>query len=117
MGKLTSHALDTMQGLPAAGMVLTLRRQDLDSGAWEELITATTNDDGRTDTPLLEGEDFSDGYYEISFQVGDYYRSRPAGESLFLDEVPIRFCVADAAQNYHVPLVCTPWSYSTYRGS
>ena len=108
MGKLSTHVLDTARGRPAAGMKIELRR--VPSG--ELVKTLTTNSEGRTDAPVLGPEEIGEGDYELSFHVGAYF-----GEVKFLDVVPVRFRIADAAQNYHVPLLCTPWSYSTYRGS
>jgi 5-hydroxyisourate hydrolase len=108
MGKLSTHVLDTMHGRPAAGMKIELRR--IPGG---ELVKAlVTNADGRTDELVLGPEEIEAGEYELSFHVGDYF-----GEKAFLDLVPVRFRVADASQGYHVPLLCTPWSYATYRGS
>ena len=106
MGKLSTHVLDLLHGRPAAGMTIELRS----GGA--VLKTIVTNADGRTDTPLLTGDALAAGEYELTFFVGDYF-----GEKTFLDRVPIRFRVADTSANYHVPLLCTPWAYSTYRGS
>jgi 5-hydroxyisourate hydrolase len=112
--KLTTHVLDTAYGRPAAGMAIRLRR--LDDGV--ELLKAVTNDDGRVDRPLLEGADVKPASYELIFSVGDYFRrlgvqlATPA----FLDEVPIRFGIADQS-HYHVPLLVSPYSFSTYRGS
>ena len=108
MGKLSTHVLDTANGRPAAGMKIELRR--LPDG--KTLKTVSTNSDGRTDAPLLGPEEIVKGEYELIFHVGAYF-----GEGKFLDLVPVRFRIADAAQNYHVPLLCSPWSYSTYRGS
>ena len=108
MGKLSTHVLDTANGRPAAGMVIELRR--MPSG--ETVKTLTTNNDGRTDEPVLGADEIAAGEYELAFHIGAYF-----GEAKFLDIVPVRFCIADAAQNYHVPLLCSPWSYSTYRGS
>lgn len=108
MGKLTTHVLDTANGRPAAGMKIELRR--LPTG--ELLKALTTNDDGRTDVPALGPDEIAPGEYELAFHVGAYF-----GERKFLDVVPVRFRISDAAQNYHVPLLCSPWSYSTYRGS
>ena len=108
MGKLSTHVLDTANGRPAAGMKIELRR--MPSG--EPVKTLITNNDGRTDEPVLSPEEIAAGEYELIFHVGAYF-----GEAKFLDAVPVRFCIADAAQNYHVPLLCSPWSYSTYRGS
>ena len=108
MGKLSTHVLDTANGRPAAGMKIELRR--IPSG--ETIKTLTTNNDGRTDEPVLGPDEITAGEYELVFHVGAYF-----GEATFLDVVPVRFRIADAAQNYHVPLLCSPWSYSTYRGS
>jgi hydroxyisourate hydrolase len=112
-GRLTTHVLDTARGVPAAGVLIELR-----SGA-TLLKTARTNPDGRTDEPLLAGEELQAGSYELVFHIGDYF----AGSGLtspgtpFLDEVPVRFGVSDAEAHYHVPLLASPWAYSTYRGS
>ena len=108
MGKLSTHVLDTANGRPAAGMKIELRR--IPSG--ELVKNLTTNNDGRTDEPVLGPDEITAGDYELVFHVGAYF-----GESKFLDVVPVRFRIADAGQNYHVPLLCSPWSYSTYRGS
>jgi 5-hydroxyisourate hydrolase len=108
-GRLTTHVLDTANGRPAAGVEIELARLDGDSR--ELLGTTTTNDDGRTDAPLLE-EDLTEGEYELTFVVGGYF----SGDG-FLDRVPVRFRIADADAHYHVPLLVSPWSYSTYRGS
>lgn len=110
MGKLTTHVLDTARGRPGAGISLELFL--LEAGDWKRLKSATTNADGRTDAPLLEGAALRSGTYQLVFRVGAYF----AGEG-FLDEVPIRFRIGDAAAHYHVPLLCSPWSYTTYRGS
>ncbi len=113
MGKLTTHVLDTVHGGPAAGVRIELRR--LDKGG--ALITSlTTNADGRADQPLLEGETLQTGEYELVFMVREYFAGRGV-DSPFLDRVPVRFVVFDTDQNYHVPLLVSPWSYSTYRGS
>jgi 5-hydroxyisourate hydrolase len=119
MAKLSTHVLDTAHGRPAAGMTIELHA--LTGGARELLKTVTTNADGRTDAPLLEGEAVRVGEYELVFHVGDFF-ARTAGElkqhqPRFLDRVPIRFGIADPSGNYHVPLLCSRWSYSTYRGS
>jgi len=110
MGKLTTHVLDTARGKPGAGIALELYRLEREAGTL--VAKATTNRDGRTDTPLLEGAAFRAGTYQLVFHIGTYF----AGEG-FLDVVPIRFTVADAATHYHVPLLCSPWGYTTYRGS
>jgi hydroxyisourate hydrolase len=109
-GSLTTHVLDTARGLPAAGVGIELAR--FADGSREVLRMATTNDDGRTDAPLMEAGELLAGEYELVFAVGDYF-----GERAFLDRVPVRFSVADPDAHYHVPLLVSPWSYSTYRGS
>lgn len=116
MGRLTTHVLDTAAGRPAAGLVIELYRLD---GAPAYIRSVTTNDDGRVDGPMLEGEAFSRGVYELRFHAGDYLRqsSVPLGDPAFLDVIPIRFGIADPAQHYHVPLLLSPYGYSTYRGS
>ena len=118
MGRLSTHVLDTVAGRPAAGMEITLERLDGDGG--RALVKhVVTNADGRTDEPLLTGEALIAGTYELTFQVEAYFRTTGAarGEPAFLTEVPIRFTVGDSAAHYHVPLIVTPWSYQTYRGS
>ena len=117
MGRLSTHVLDTARGKPAAGVVILLYRLE---GAGRSLLReVVTNADGRTDGPLLEGAGLAAGSYELLFRAGDYLRaSGQAGEGvLFLDEIPIRFGVPDAGQHYHVPLLISPFGYSTYRGS
>jgi len=116
-GYLTTHVLDTARGQPAAGLRIALYRLN---GAGREFLTeAVTNADGRTDTPILPQGSFRRGSYELVFFAGDYLRaSGQAGEEpLFLDEVPIRFGIAEAGAHYHVPLLLSPYGYSTYRGS
>ena len=110
MGRLTTHVLDTARGKPGAGIAVELYRLDNEIGTL--VAKATTNRDGRTDAPLLEGASFSAGIYQLVFHLGAYF----AREG-FLDVVPIRFTIADAAAHYHVPLLCSPWGYTTYRGS
>jgi len=114
MGRLTTHVLDTAQGRPGAGIRVELYRLDsgLDRANGTLVATATTNPDGRTDAPLLEGDGFRAGTYELLFHVGGYFKTQG-----FLDVVPVRFRIADPDQHYHVPLLCAPWSYTTYRGS
>jgi 5-hydroxyisourate hydrolase len=107
-GKLSTHVLDLQSGRPAAGLRIELRA--LPGGLL--LKTVATNADGRTDEPLLAADALAAGEYELTFHVGAYY-----GDATFLDRVPVRFRIADPAASYHVPLLCTPWSYSTYRGS
>lgn len=113
MGRLTTHVLDTATGRPAAGMRVVLRREG------EVLAEMVTNLDGRFDRPVLEGSALGAGVYELSFHVGDYLRASGADlpEPPFLDIVPIRFGVWDATAHYHVPLLVSPYGYSTYRGS
>ena len=117
MARLTTHVLDTAHGRPAAGMALTLSRHD--GARYVELACVVTNRDGRCDAPLLEGAALVAGRYRVAFEVADYFRA--AGVALpdppFLDRVTIDFGIADAAAHYHVPLLVSPWSYSTYRGS
>ena len=117
MGRLTTHVLDTSAGRPAAGVRVELYR--LDGGARERLAEVTTNDDGRCDRPLLEGDGFRTGEYELLFHAGAYFQSAGVAlpEPRFLDTVPIRFGIAEAGGNYHVPLLITPFGYATYRGS
>ena len=121
MGRLTTHVLDTANGQPAAGIDITVARMEAD-GRLHQLAAAVTNHDGRVDAPLLEGEALVPGIYEIAFRVGAYFAAlgpvATSGQPMsFLDVIPIRFGVADAAAHYHVPLLVTPWSYATYRGS
>ncbi len=118
MGKLTTHVLDTAQGQPAANMVVELWHVG-PSDERQLIKTVRTNADGRTDTPLLADEAFAAGEYELVFSVGHYFAEQPIATATppFLDRVPIRFTVADANTQYHVPLLVSPWSYSTYRGS
>jgi 5-hydroxyisourate hydrolase len=116
-GKLSTHVLDTTIGRPGAGVKLELYA--VTNGVRQHIKTTITNADGRTDTPLLLDDAVKQGVYELDFHAGDYFRAR--GEKLptpaFVDVVTLRFGIADVTANYHVPLVCTPWSYSTYRGS
>jgi len=112
MGRLTTHVLDTASGRPAAGMKIELFRI---GGAREHLRSAVTNADGRIDGSLLDGAAFGEGLYEIVFDVGGY--CDVAGTASFYDEVPIRFRVDAADAHYHVPLLVSPFGYSTYRGS
>jgi 5-hydroxyisourate hydrolase len=117
MGRLTTHVLDTASGIPAAGMKIELSA--LEGGRWKLLKTVTTDANGRSEAPLLEGEKFANGDYRLVFHVADYFRARGAvlPEPPFLNRVPLRFAIADPGQHYHVPLLVSPWSYSTYRGS
>ena len=117
IGKLTTHVLDTAHGCPAAGMRLTLSR--VDAGSSAALKSVVLNADGRADAPLLEGGALTTGHYRLVFETAAYFRARGAtlADPPFLDHVPIEFAIADASANYHVPLLVSPWSYSTYRGS
>ena len=117
MGFLTTHVLDTHAGRPAEALPVSLYR--IGQVKRQKLLRVVTNADGRCDQPLLDGESFQGGVYELLFEVGAYFRRRAvnAGEPPFLDVVPIRFGVSRPDQHYHVPLLVTPWSYSTYRGS
>jgi len=108
MSRLTTHVLDTAQGRPAAGLNIELWSIDHS----KLLKTARTNADGRIDSPLLSGDEMVAGTYELIFKVGDYFN-----DATFLDNVPVRFKISDPAAAYHVPLLVTPWSYTTYRGS
>ncbi len=118
MGRLSTHVLDTASGRPAVGVAITLDRIGRDGGR-ARLATARTNADGRTDAPLLADAALVPGEYELVFAVGAYFRSLGTvlPEPAFLEHVPLRFGIADAKGHYHVPLLVSPWSYSTYRGS
>jgi 5-hydroxyisourate hydrolase len=121
IGKLTTHVLDTANGCPAAGMRIDVLR--LVSDDLVHLKSCVTNADGRCDEPLLsassnDGQSLEPSTYMLLFHVGEYFAARQTpGDGKFLDIVPVRFIVADAASNYHEPLLVSPWSYSTYRGS
>lgn len=117
MGRLTTHVLDTANGRPAAGLAIDLYRIEGERRTF--LTSAVTNADGRSDGPMLEGGDFVPGTYELVFYAGDYFQKAggEAGDPSFLDHVPVRFGIADADQHYHVPLLVSPFAYSTYRGS
>jgi 5-hydroxyisourate hydrolase len=111
-GKLTTHVLDTSRGVPAAGMKISLYRDG------KLLHSVVTNRDGRLDEPLLAAEQLTAGSYRLEFSVGDYFASQgDNGARRFLDIVPIAFKVEDSGRDYHVPLLVSPWSYTTYRGS
>lgn len=118
-GKLTTHVLDTAHGRPAADMAIELWAVDSDSGEKILLKTVRTNSDGRTDEPLLMGEALQAQIYELVFYAGEYFAQcvQQLPELPFLDQIPIRFGIADPHSHYHVPLLASPWSYSTYRGS
>ena len=112
-GFLTTHGLDTASGIPAAGMQVDLYR--LDDEARTHLASMMTNDDGRTDSPILPADEFEIGTYELVFQAGAYFGRDE--DIRFLDAVPIRFGINDPASHYHVPLLVSPFGFSTYRGS
>jgi 5-hydroxyisourate hydrolase len=115
---LTTHVLDTAHGRPAAGLRIELSTLD-GEGRARLLRSAITNADGRLDSPLLAAGEMAAGRYEIAFHVGAYFRGlgAPGSDPPFLDVVPVRFAIADPGAHYHVPLLVSPWSYSTYRGS
>lgn len=118
MGHLSTHVLDTMNGCPAAGMAVRLERIYADRV--ETVKTLHLNHDGRNDGgPLLNAQEMAVGRYRLVFAVAAYFRARGVvlPEPAFLDEVPLDFGIADAAGHYHVPLLVSPWAYSTYRGS
>lgn len=116
-GWLTTHVLDTARGCPAEGITILLYR--VSGNSHRKIGEAVTNDDGRTDAPILPKGKMKAGSYELIFQVGDYLRDNglAEGETLFLNQIPIRFGVTDEAAHYHVPLLLSPYGYSTYRGS
>ena len=116
IGKLTTHALDTANGCPAAGLVVTLTRLDPTE---ETVLSLRLDADGRAAAPLLEGVAMRPGRYRLTFATADYFRTKDATltDPPFLDQVPIEFAIADADAHYHVPLLVSPWSYATYRGS
>jgi len=117
VGRLTTHVLDTAHGRPGTGMAVTLYRRAGDR--YESIKSVTTNADGRVDAPLLEGDALSAGRYRLVFAAGAYFRRLGVAlpDPPFVDQVAIDFGVADPAAHYHVPLLVSPWSYSTYRGS
>jgi len=116
-GRLSTHVLDTHAGRPAQGIAVEL--YEFAGEHAHRIATAITNADGRTDAPLIGGRPLPIGRYELRFAIGDHFRSRgiEQGDPPFLDIVPLRFSIAEPEGHYHVPLLCTPWSYSTYRGS
>ncbi|MEJ7839616.1 MAG: hydroxyisourate hydrolase [Thermomicrobiales bacterium] len=117
MGTLTTHVLDTAQGIPAERVSCALFRMTGNTRA--ELIRTRTNSDGRLDRPLLEGTEFEAGTYELEFDIGHYFHHQPldVSDPPFLSIVTIRFAIAETDEAMHVPLLVSPWSYSTYRGS
>ena len=117
-GHLSTHVLDTHSGKPAAGIAVELIELS-DLGASRVVARAVTNADGRTDQPLIDGRPVPIGRYELVFSVGSYFAQRqvPLSDPPFLDQIPLRFSVSDPEGHLHVPLLATPWSYATYRGS
>ncbi|MDJ0627760.1 MAG: hydroxyisourate hydrolase [Rhodobacter sp.] len=117
MGWLTTHVLDTARGVPAEGIRIALYR--VSGNSHRKIAEAVTNDDGRTNAPILPEQAFKTGTYELVFFAGDYLRAtgQAGAEPLFLDNVPIRFGISDTDAHYHVPLLLSPFGYSTYRGS
>ena len=118
-GKLTTHVLDVARGRPAAGVDIELFRQAPGGDARDSVTRTRTNGDGRTDQPLVAEGDLVPGLYELVFDVGAYFAAQAIveGHNPFLGLVPVRFGIADASTSYHVPLLVSPWAYSTYRGS
>lgn len=116
-GYLTTHVLDTARGVPAAGISILLYR--VSGNSHRKIAEAVTNADGRTDQPILDSKKFKTGTYELIFQAGAYLRKHKLAKTdpLFLDQIPIRFGMDDADAHYHVPLLLSPFGYSTYRGS
>ena len=115
MTKLTTHCLDTFSGKPAKGVKVDVY---IVSSERKKINSTVLNNNGRSDKPLLEGKEFKEGQYELIFFVGDYFKNiTNLPKTPFLNEVVIRFGISNAKQHYHVPLLVSPWSYSTYRGS
>jgi len=129
MSGLTTHILDLTHGTPASDVVIELFYQEAGvtseattraaNSDWTLLKTAVTNPDGRLDQPILSGEEMKIGSYELVFHIGDYFRSRKVmvSEPPFLEQVPVRFGIAEPTKHYHVPLLVSPWGYQVYRGS
>ncbi len=117
MGRLTTHVLDLVSGAPAGGMKIEVAA--LDGPARRTVLTTKTNRDGRPQGALLEGNEFTAGVWQLEFHVAEYFKARgvPLSQPPFLDVVTVRFGVANPGEHHHVPLLVTPWSYSTYRGS
>ncbi|WP_263138956.1 hydroxyisourate hydrolase [Pseudomonas sp. RIT-PI-AD] len=117
MGRLTTHVLDAAHGCPGSDIEIELFRVEGD--ALQRLVRARTNQDGRCDSPLLQGEDYRPGVYQLHFHAGDYFRARglTLAEPAFLNVVVLRFGLAAGQEHYHVPLLVSPYAYSTYRGS
>ena len=121
MAGISTHVLDNFSGRPGKGMRIDFSKRSADGSGWTLLKTLTTNADGRTDGPVLAADAAEVGEYELSFYLGDYYDAQPAAraaDAMFVDRVvPLRFSIFDTKQHYHVPMLCTPWSCTTYRGS
>ena len=117
MSGLTTHILDTTSGIPASGVRIELFKYS--GGVRSRIRETVTNDDGRTDSPLLSAEQCMPNVYELLFHMGDYFRERGADlpDQPFFDVVPVRFTILDHTQKYHVPLLASPWGYTTYRGN
>tara|TARA_B100000029_G_scaffold433742_1_gene446738 strand:+ start:216 stop:569 length:354 start_codon:yes stop_codon:yes gene_type:complete len=117
MGKLTTHVLDTSAGKPASGIHIELLK--LEGKEKVKITNIKTNSDGRCDTPLINGDDFLPGEYELVFHVGAFFERTNKSEIVpeFLNIVPVRFKIVDCSENYHVPLLISPFGYTTYRGS
>ena len=116
MTKLTTHVLDIYSGKPGSGIKVDLYQ--IKNNKREKLNSVTLNNDGRTDQPLVEGSNFKEGQYELVFFVGDYFKKITEVHQIpFLDDVVVKFGISNAKEHYHVPLLVSPWSYSTYRGS
>ncbi|AFC87368.1 hydroxyisourate hydrolase [Frateuria aurantia] len=115
MSRLTTHILDTSHGRPAAGVMIELFRLQVDG--LHPLTRQISNADGRCEHPLLEGESFQLGRYQLHFHIGDYFDQVHAHDERFLDVVILAFAITDTSRAWHLPLLCSPWSYSTYRGS
>jgi 5-hydroxyisourate hydrolase len=116
-GRLTTHVLDTSRGVPAAGLAIVLQRKT--AGGYTDMVSVKTNSDGRVDAPLLDGDAMEAGQYRLIFSAGAYFRDlgTELPEYPFLDDVVIDFGISDPDQHYHVPLLLSPYGYSTYRGS
>jgi 5-hydroxyisourate hydrolase len=117
MARLSTHVLDTTGGVPAEGITIDLHR--IEAGGRRHIKRDATNSDGRTNHPLLAGDTVEPGVYELTFYAGEYFHRKgvPLSSPPFLDEIVIRFGLADSTGNYHVPLLLSPYGYSTYRGS
>ncbi len=117
MGFLTTHVLDTSNGCPASNVQIELQR--ILKSKTANIIKVSTNKDGRCSKPILEGEDFVVGTYELNFHIGEYFKNLNSdmGINNFLDIIPVRFNISSSDEHYHVPLLVSPFSYTTYRGS